>query len=224
MLLLSLQDQVNLVAQYSKSEYDVIMQHQRGDSFYIRYVFCLNNSYSQFFLSFLLCRVYDIKIWQKQAMSGFFIHPLSGFLLKSRYSLMSSAAHWFGSVEFWIFVLFFPLHLLVANNNKYSIFKIQQVQIDELPRTKGVKRVLFCFFKQFGYKNLFSTIDDLVRSNYESTNPVFTNIFQFWVGEKENHLLLVQNKFVTDKIFSQFWTVFRIITNIDEKNCWNQDS
>ena len=39
MLLLSLQDQVNLVAQYSKSEYDVIMQHQRGDSFYIRYVF-----------------------------------------------------------------------------------------------------------------------------------------------------------------------------------------
>ena len=39
MLLLSLQDQVNLVAQYSKSEYDVIMQHQREDSFYIRYVF-----------------------------------------------------------------------------------------------------------------------------------------------------------------------------------------
>ena len=36
MLLLSLQDQVNLVAQYCKSEYDVIMQHQRGDSFYIK--------------------------------------------------------------------------------------------------------------------------------------------------------------------------------------------
>ena len=36
MLLLSLQDQVNLVAQYCKAEYDVIMQHQRGDSFYIK--------------------------------------------------------------------------------------------------------------------------------------------------------------------------------------------
>ncbi len=36
MLLLSLQDQVNLVAQFCKSEYDLIMQQQRGDSFYIK--------------------------------------------------------------------------------------------------------------------------------------------------------------------------------------------
>ena len=36
LLLLSLQDQVNLVAQFCKSEYDQLMQNQRGDSFYIR--------------------------------------------------------------------------------------------------------------------------------------------------------------------------------------------
>ena len=33
---LSLQDTVNLVAQYCKSQYDTVMQNQRGDSFYIR--------------------------------------------------------------------------------------------------------------------------------------------------------------------------------------------
>lgn len=36
MLLLSLQDDVNLVAQFCKSEYETIMQQQRGDSFYIK--------------------------------------------------------------------------------------------------------------------------------------------------------------------------------------------
>ena len=51
---------------------------------------------------------------------------------------MSSAAHRFGRVEFWILIIwfdFFPLRLPAANNNKYSIFKIWHVQIAELPRT-----------------------------------------------------------------------------------------
>ena len=36
LLLLSLQDTVNLVAQFCKPEYEVIMQHQKGDSFFIK--------------------------------------------------------------------------------------------------------------------------------------------------------------------------------------------
>jgi len=43
---------------------------------------------------------------------------------------MFSAAHWFERVAFWIMnsehlFWFFPLHLPVENDNKYSIFKIQ---------------------------------------------------------------------------------------------------
>ena len=34
--LLSLQDQIDLIAQYRKDEYDQIVQLQRGDSFYIK--------------------------------------------------------------------------------------------------------------------------------------------------------------------------------------------
>ena len=36
LFLLSLQDQIALIAQYRKDEYDQIVQLQRGDSFYIR--------------------------------------------------------------------------------------------------------------------------------------------------------------------------------------------
>ena len=36
MLLLSLQDQVNLVAQLCKSEYEIIISQQKGDSFFIK--------------------------------------------------------------------------------------------------------------------------------------------------------------------------------------------
>lgn len=36
LFLLSLQDQIDLIAQYRKDEYDQIVQLQRGDSFYIR--------------------------------------------------------------------------------------------------------------------------------------------------------------------------------------------
>ena len=34
--LLSLQDQINLIAQYRKDEYDQIVSLQKGDSFYIK--------------------------------------------------------------------------------------------------------------------------------------------------------------------------------------------
>ena len=34
--LLSLQDQINLIAQYRKDEYDQIVSSQKGDSFYIK--------------------------------------------------------------------------------------------------------------------------------------------------------------------------------------------
>ena len=37
--LLSLQDQINLIAQYRKDEYDQIVSLQKGDSFYIKLVF-----------------------------------------------------------------------------------------------------------------------------------------------------------------------------------------
>ena len=36
LFLLSLQDQINLIAQYRREEYDQIVQLQRGDSFYIK--------------------------------------------------------------------------------------------------------------------------------------------------------------------------------------------
>ena len=36
LFLLSLQDQIDLIAQFRKDEYDQIVQLQRGDSFYIR--------------------------------------------------------------------------------------------------------------------------------------------------------------------------------------------
>ena len=36
LFLLSLQDQIDLIAQYRKDEYDQIVQLQRGDSFYIK--------------------------------------------------------------------------------------------------------------------------------------------------------------------------------------------
>ena len=36
--LLSLQDQINLIAQYRKDEYDQIVSLQKGDSFYIKWV------------------------------------------------------------------------------------------------------------------------------------------------------------------------------------------
>ena len=35
LFLLSLQDQINLIAQYRRDEYDQIVSLQRGDSFYI---------------------------------------------------------------------------------------------------------------------------------------------------------------------------------------------
>ena len=37
LLLLSLQDQINLTAQFCKSEYELVIQHQKGDSFFIKY-------------------------------------------------------------------------------------------------------------------------------------------------------------------------------------------
>ena len=40
--LLSLQDQINLIAQYRKDEYDQIVSLQKGDSFYIKLVHFLN--------------------------------------------------------------------------------------------------------------------------------------------------------------------------------------
>ena len=36
LFLLSLQDQINLIAQYRRDEYDQIVSLQRGDSFYIK--------------------------------------------------------------------------------------------------------------------------------------------------------------------------------------------
>ena len=39
LFLLSLQDQINLIAQYRRDEYDQIVSLQRGDSFYIKYVY-----------------------------------------------------------------------------------------------------------------------------------------------------------------------------------------
>ena len=36
LFLLSLQDTINLIAQYRKEEYDQIVSLQRGDSFYIK--------------------------------------------------------------------------------------------------------------------------------------------------------------------------------------------
>jgi len=36
LFLLSLQDQINLIAQYRREEYDQIVSLQRGDSFYIK--------------------------------------------------------------------------------------------------------------------------------------------------------------------------------------------
>ena len=36
LLLLSLQDQINLTAQFCKSEYELVIQHQKGDSFFIK--------------------------------------------------------------------------------------------------------------------------------------------------------------------------------------------
>ena len=62
-------------------------------------------------------------------------------LMDSNLGLMSSAAHRFGRVEFWIFVLiFFHSACLqkTTTNICYSKFKTQlsqNVQIDELPRT-----------------------------------------------------------------------------------------
>ena len=54
-------------------------------------------------------------------------------------SFMSSAAQQqFGRFKFWIFNIccnFFPLRLPAQNDKRYSIFKIQHNQIDELPRT-----------------------------------------------------------------------------------------
>ena len=37
LFLLSLQDQINLIAQYRRDEYDQIVALQKGDSFYIKY-------------------------------------------------------------------------------------------------------------------------------------------------------------------------------------------
>ena len=42
LFLLSLQDQINLIAQYRRDEYDQIVSLQRGDSFYIRYTHLLH--------------------------------------------------------------------------------------------------------------------------------------------------------------------------------------
>ena len=36
LLLLSLQDEINLTAQYCKTEYELVIQHQKGDSFFIK--------------------------------------------------------------------------------------------------------------------------------------------------------------------------------------------
>ncbi len=36
LFLLSLQDQINLIAQYRRDEYDQIVSLQRGDSFYVK--------------------------------------------------------------------------------------------------------------------------------------------------------------------------------------------
>ena len=64
------------------------------------------------------------------------------------------------------------------------------------------------------------TIDnELIRSNYESINRVFTknftNISQFRAGEKENKkLLLIKKRFC----FLSFEQLIRIITNIEENN------
>lgn len=41
LFLLSLQDQIDLIVQHRKDEYDVIVAGQRGDSFHIKYVSCL---------------------------------------------------------------------------------------------------------------------------------------------------------------------------------------
>ena len=49
-------------------------------------------------------------------------------------------------VDSWIFVLIFPLHLPVENNNKYSVIKIRQVQINKLPRTLNSKVADFKIF------------------------------------------------------------------------------
>ena len=48
LLLLSLQDKVNLIAKFCKDEYEDIMMHQKGDSFFIRYLIT-------FVLCFTLC-------------------------------------------------------------------------------------------------------------------------------------------------------------------------
>ena len=56
-------------------------------------------------------------------------------------SSLSLVAHWFGLVEFWIFVLIFQLHMPEENNNKNSKFDNWHahvkchVQVDELART-----------------------------------------------------------------------------------------
>ena len=59
---------------------------------------------------------------------------LYGFLIGfAIYSFMSLAAHCFGCVEYRIFVLIFSS--VPTSRKQQQIFKIRQVQIDELPRT-----------------------------------------------------------------------------------------
>ena len=71
---------------------------------------------------------------------------------------MSSAAYQFGRIKFWMFVLIFSsAHLSVENNNKYSIFKIQAVQINELPRTlEKIVAYLIMFYHMYVWGNEIS--------------------------------------------------------------------
>ena len=44
LFLLSLQDQIDLIVQHRMDEYEQVVQSQRGDSFYVKWVFNNNNN------------------------------------------------------------------------------------------------------------------------------------------------------------------------------------
>ena len=88
---------------------------------------------------------------------------------------MSSAAHQFGRVEFWMLV--FNFFHCACTDSKYSIFKIGHVQIDELPRT--LEKIVACLIMFWSY----------VWWNEISSHPVFPlsspmavdcSVAQFW--------------------------------------------
>ena len=81
--------------------------------------------------------------------------------------------------EFWMFVLIFSsAHLSVENNNKYSIFKIQAVQINELPRTlEKIVAYLIMFYHMYIWWNEITPHPTFPLS---SPMAVECSVAQFW--------------------------------------------